>query len=436
MKLFGTDGIRTRVGQWPLTAEDLPRLGRAIALWAQEKYGDNPHFLVVRDTRASGSWVKAALASGLLRLPVTLYDGQVLPTPAVYHIMKGDPLYNCGIIISASHNPAHDNGIKIIGRSGKLSEKDEQCIAELMNADYANSFDLFGIEVPLLNAEQLYRDKILSYFKPAFLKNQTIVIDCAHGATYEVAPAIFKELGADVIALNTHPDGYNINKNCGALHLEGLQAAVQEHQAVVGFAFDGDGDRVMAVNSAGTILDGDDILAVLLEHPDYKTSPAVVSTSMANQGFEAHLASLGKKLIRTNVGDKYVSQALNEHRLPLGGEPSGHILLHDLIPTGDGILAALKIMETMIMTGNYALKTFKKYPQVLINVPIREKKALNQPPLSDIIQTQERRLAHGRLLVRYSGTESLVRVMVEDADGDLATAVAHQVADHLASLLS
>ncbi len=457
MNIFGTDGIRNKVGNYPFTSKVLPQLGRAIALWALEKYGHVPDFLVARDTRISGSWVQVSLASGLLRSPVIIYDAQVLPTPAVFHLMKDDPRYTCGIIISASHNPAQDNGIKIIDRQGKITQADEERITELMEDSVGSSqtgccgdthgspgpeietnqeYHHFGLQLPLINGEELYDKKICSLFKPGFLKNQTIVLDCAQGATSTVAPAIFNALGAQIIAINNTPTGYNINKNCGALHPESLQAAVIKHSALVGFAFDGDGDRVIAVSKDGTIKDGDDVLALLCQHPDYKNEMTIVSTIMANQGFEAYLQTLGKSLIRTPVGDKYVVQELITHDLLLGGEPSGHTILRSLLPTGDGILVALKIVETMLLTGNSAFQTFTKFPQVILNVPIKHKKPLTESPIAGAIKAHEELVPQGRVLVRYSGTEPILRVMVEDSESERTTHVAHKLAEKLKTLLS
>ncbi|MBA2307121.1 phosphoglucosamine mutase, partial [Candidatus Dependentiae bacterium] len=242
--------------------------------------------------------------------------------------------------------------------------------------------------------------------------------------------------GADLRALHTQPDGYNINRNCGATHLESLQSAVIEHNAFMGIAFDGDGDRCMGVNSSGKIVDGDALMALLLTHPDYTEVPTVVSTVMANQGLEMYLASQGKKLIRTSVGDKYVVEALIKHALPLGGEPSGHIILRPFSSTGDGILIALKVLETMLITGNYSCTTFAVYPQVCINLTVKEKKDLTQAPLADAISASTSRLTTGRLLVRYSGTEPLLRIMVEDEDEALCSSVATTLAQQLHPLLS
>ena len=296
-------------------------------------------------------------------------------------------------------------------------------------------YESWKISYPLTAAEQ-YAQKITSLFPQSFLTGQKIVLDCAHGATYRIAPHIFKMLGAETLVINNKPDGYNINRNCGALHLETLQKEVVKHSADMGFAFDGDGDRVLAVNSAGETKDGDDILAILLGHPDYESLPTVVGTIMSNQGFEAHLKNMNKSLLRTPVGDKYIVDALIQQKLTLGGEPSGHTILHDIISTGDGILVALKVVETVLKTNNKTLKSFGKFPQILINVPIKKQRDLNEPPLSDVIAASREKLPTGRLLVRYSGTEPLVRVMAEDADGELIKTVAKSLAQQLETVLS
>lgn len=435
--LFGTDGIRNKVGVYPFTQEALPALGRALALWAEEKYGEKATFLLARDTRYSGPWIKAHLTSGLLSIPLKVYDAGILPTPVLFHLIKDNPRYTCGIIISASHNPAQDNGIKLIDAGGKLSAEDEKRIIELMtNQTPALDYTALGNLLTYTTAQDHYYEKILSLFPPQFLKGHKIVLDCAQGATYRLAPLLFKALGAHTIVINNKPNGYNINEQCGATHLEALQQEVLKQKASVGFAFDGDGDRVIAVNGAGHIKDGDDILAMLMEHPSYRHQPAMISTVMANQGFEMHMNSLGKELVRTPVGDKYIVEALTHHGLSLGGEPSGHIVLNDIISTGDGILVALKLLEAMICTGNNELVSFTKFPQVLINVPIKIQKALHEPPLSDVIAASKERLRRGRLLVRYSGTEPLVRVMVEDVDSELTKAVAQTLATQLSAVLS
>jgi phosphoglucosamine mutase len=437
MNLFGTDGIRNKVGSYPLTQEALPLIGKALALWAEEKYGSDTRFLIAQDTRYSGPWIKAGIMSGLLRYPIIVYDAGVLPTPGVFNLMQEESHFTGGIIISASHNKAEDNGIKIVDRqSGKLSSYDEKRICELMGTDTERDFSVLGKEIPFPQAKTLYRKNLSRLFSPTFLEGKTIVLDCANGASCTIAPQLFRELGATVIAIHQDPDGFNINKNCGATSLASLQQAVLSHEASIGFAFDGDADRVIAVNKKGEIKDGDDLLAFLMSHKDYKDERAAVSTVMANYGLTVHLTSQQKKLLRTAVGDKHVLETLDTENLLLGGEPSGHIILKNLIRTGDGMLVALKVLETMVQTNNELLESFTKFPQIVINVPISHKKDLNEPPFASFIATQKELLTTGRLLVRYSGTEPLLRVLVEGRDLELVKEVAQNVATHLQSLLS
>ncbi len=441
MNLFGTDGIRNKVGAYPLTQEALPLLGKALALWSQEKYGQNDSqacFLIAQDTRYSGPWIKAGLMAGLLRYPLTIYDVGVLPTPGVFNLMQEDSRFTGGIIISASHNLAEDNGIKLVdARSGKLSAYDEKRICELMNQQGTEQdFAQLGKEISFAQAKTLYRKNLLRLFSPGFLTGKTIVLDCANGASSVIAPHLFRELGATVIAIHNDPDGFNINRNCGATSPESLQKAVVAHEAFMGFAFDGDADRLIAVNRNGEIKDGDDLLAVLQTHRDYKEERALVSTVMANYGLTAHLIPLEKKLLRTQVGDKHILEILDAENLNLGGEPSGHIILKNIIRTGDGMLVALKVLETVIQTGNETLESFTKFPQIIINVPIKHKKDLNEPPFSTFIAAQKEQLSAGRLLVRYSGTEPLVRVLVEGRDLEKVKDGAQIVAKYLQEALS
>lgn len=432
--LFGTDGIRNRVGEPPFTLEALPKLGKAIGQWALEKYGPQVTILLAHDTRISCSWVKAALQSGLLTHPITIHDSEVLPTPAVSHIMSQTKKYACGIIISASHNIYHDNGIKIVdAQSGKLTVFDETIISQFF---YTNSlasinYQTLGTELVVKANYEKYVNVILDNFSKQFLAGKHIILDTAHGATYQVAPAIFQALGAQVTIINNTPNGININENCGSLYLDSLKQTVLSTKADIGFAFDGDGDRVLAVNALGEIKNGDDLLALLASHPDYAQINTLVGTVMSNQGFEVYLKQQNKKLVRTPVGDKYVLESLIQKNLLLGGEQSGHIILRNIINTGDGILVALKVLEAITYTNNWLLETFTKYPQVLLNVPVKSKQDLNLPPFSDIIAQTQDRLQKGRLLVRYSGTESLLRIMIEEQDEQLALTSAQELARKL-----
>lgn len=435
---FGTDGIRTRIGKYPLTIEALPQLGIAIAQWAFEKYEHVPTILLGHDTRQSCSLVKSALQTGLLYYGARVYDAQILPTPALYNIICTSTQFDVGIIISASHNPWHDNGIKIVDKKqGKLSYHDELRISTLFAQNtYNPTYTNLGESHYFPSATDYYLGSLNTFFAANFLQNKKIVLDCAHGATSNIAPMIFKHFGAQVITINNQPNGININQTCGALHPEMLQKTIIEHAGDIGFAFDGDGDRIIAVSHTGEIKNGDDILAILLDHPMYKHTSSIVGTVMSNQGLEAYLTQRNKKLLRSNVGDKYVSERMEQEKSIIGGEQSGHIILQDYLNTGDGIFTALRILETLIISNNWAMHTFKKFPQVLINIPVNTKKDLALPYLANIIKYHETLLPHGRLLVRYSGTESVLRILVEDSDALMAHSIGTKLSEQLAIQLS
>ncbi len=434
--LFGTDGIRTRVGQAPFTSTDLVRLGHALGLWACKRYG-KPHIVLGHDTRISCSWVKAALQTGLLLHPVTLYDAHVLPTPALCKIIKENSTFDMSIIISASHNPYHDNGIKIVDRTGKISHADELALSSLFFQESVPlTSSTFGTSVAFTDAHNLYLQALEQSFPTNFLYGKKIVIDGANGATTTCALQAFKLFGADVIPINYHPNGTNINHQCGALHLADLQKAVIEQKADIGFAFDGDGDRVMTVNRHGQIKNGDDALALLLDHPAYAHTPAIVGTIMSNQGFEVFLTNRNKKLIRTAVGDKYVAEQLGKENLLLGGEQSGHTIMRDYLDTGDGIFTALRIAEACMHTNNWDLITFTPYPQVLLNIPVTHKKDLTLPHVAYHIERAQAQLHSGRVVVRYSGTENLLRIMIEDSRLEHAHTIGSALAQALHNELS
>lgn len=436
--IFGTDGIRAAVGSSLFTPQKLVQLGKAIGCWAQKKYGLQPKILISHDTRISSDFVKAALKAGLLQYSVRLFDAFVVPTPALAHLLATKE-FNCAIMISASHNPYQDNGIKIIdAQQGKLLPVDEQLISKLFLSDTLeqnNSGDNYGCDIPFIQAAAQYCTLVQNYFPKNLLENLTIVLDVAYGATYQVAPRIFSALGAQVITLHNKPDGYNINQTCGSLHTQALQQAVITHQAKIGFAFDGDGDRVIAVNRSGMIKNGDDIVALLIEHPDYKKETEIVGTIMTNQGLIPFLEAHNKKLIRTPVGDKYIAEQLNTKKLLLGGEQSGHIILGNMINTGDGILVALKLLETLKLNNNWDLETFTPFPQVMLNIPVSNKKDLHEQPYCALINSAQQQIPLGRISVRYSGTEPLLRVMVESDTHETATLVCQNLASALAKVL-
>lgn len=434
--LFGTDGIRGRVGTGWFTPERLIQLGNALALWAIQRYGKNAHILMLHDTRESCSWIKQTLQHVLTYHNIRICDAHVLPTPAAWHLMQQQPLFDCALVISASHNPYFDNGIKIIDRiSGKLSRQDEECIVHLLDQPIPTPVPSSSHVSTYTEAEDSYCSAIMTQLSIQ-LTGKVIVLDTAHGATYRVAEKIFSAYGAHVIMLNNSPNGSNINDRCGSTDLAQLQQTVITSGAALGFAFDGDGDRVVAVNREGIVKDGDDLLALLLTHPHYQATTTVVGTVMSNQGFEQYLRHHNKQLIRTAVGDKHVAERLLQDDLPLGGEPSGHIIMRDLLGTGDGIFVALRTLEAIIATNNWSMTTFTKYPQIIINVPTTHRKDLTHAPLRDLITEAQQQLGDGRVIVRFSGTESCLRVMVEASTAEQAQLVGNQLAHHLAQELA
>ena len=351
--LFGTDGIRARVGTAPITRRSLPLLGKAIGFWICKNYTTSGRILIACDTRDSSNWIIGSLLEGLLLHPLTIHLTGILPTPAICNLLKQIPFFDCGIVVSASHNPYYDNGIKILDPfKGKLSCDDEKTISQIYYDPASIKNVPYGTLRYFKQADNTYVNDIISRFYPSFLNGIKIVLDCAHGATYKIAPPIFKALGADVVIINASPNGTNINKNCGSVHIDALRDAVHKHAATIGFAFDGDGDRVTVVNHNGVIKNGDDMLALLSNHRAYTKEQTIVGTVMSNLGLDAYFKDAGKTLIRTNVGDKYIADYLNTHTLLLGGEQSGHIILHDYLPTGDGIFTALRLCETMIESRN------------------------------------------------------------------------------------
>jgi len=437
--IFGTDGIRKTVGTPPLSHHDLPNLGRAIGQWAQKKYGPCPTILIAHDTRNSCAYIKTALSSGLLLSPIMLYDTHVLPTPAAHLLAKNNRLINCSIIISASHNPYQDNGIKIIdANKSKISADDEACISRLFNENNDTPLDYSscGSMQWLPAAAQNYSDMLINLFPPSLLNGKKIVIDCAHGATYHVAPKIFKALGAELIVINNEPNGKNINDHNGAVYPEQLQKIVLENNAHAGFAFDGDGDRIAVISKSGEIKDGDDIMAMLLAGSLYSSVQMIVGTLMSNKGFESFLNKQNKNIVRTAVGDKYVLAKMMEQNIVLGGEPSGHIIMRDYLDISDGIFTALRLAQILNETDNWHMHSFTKYPQILLNRPITVKKDLTDPIIQEIIASHEQRLKAGRIIVRYSGTENMLRVMVEDETKEQASHLANQLADLLQKQLS
>ncbi len=433
--LFGTDGIRAAVGTPPLTSHHLVTLGSALGIWLTT-YLKAQSVIIAHDTRISCPFIKAALKAGLLSFPLEVHDAHVLPTPALfYHVNQG--MYDAGIMITASHNPYSDNGIKIFTKRGKLTLDQEKTISDLFYKPLSSPiYTLVGTDHALNNPSYTYNQALFQRCTQQFLKGISIAVDCANGAYSAIAPSVLERLGARVIAINNTPNGKNINDKCGSMHPNGLIKAVQEHHAHIGIAFDGDGDRVIMVGKNGTVATGDDIIALLLQHAAYAQSQDIIGTVMSNQGLELHVREQNKNFHRTAVGDKNVLLAMREHKSLIGAEPSGHVILKDFIETADGLFTALRVLQVVVETGNWDLRTFEKMPQILINMPVKCKKDLSEAPYAAIIDTCQSQLLQGRILVRYSGTEPVLRIMVEDSDAqhayDIGKTLSHQLSKSIA----
>jgi phosphoglucosamine mutase len=441
-RLFGTDGIRGVANEPPLTADLAYRVGRELVATLSGQQGGGPIRVVIgRDTRRSGSMLEAAMVAGLLSAGADCYAVGVLPTPGIALLTRGLDAQG-GIVLSASHNPFEDNGIKLFSAEGtKFPDAwEEQIEARLAGADSAPRprGGSIGRLIAYDRAEKYYVDFLCRCF-PLDLAGMTVAIDCANGATSGVAPSVFRRLGARVVAICAKPDGTNINAGCGALHPEGLQKKLRAIRADVAFAFDGDGDRLISIDHLGEIRDGDYALAIAGRHMASRRrlkGNVVVTTVMANLGLDEALKSAGIRVLKTQVGDRYVHEEMLKSGANLGGEQSGHLLFPDHMPTGDGILSALALLSVVRETGEplASLATcMRKFPQVLINVRVARK-----PPIDSIAGLGERVGAFeremdggGRVLIRYSGTESLARVMIEGAD----TARIHVMAEELAGVI-
>jgi len=442
-RYFGTDGIRGRVGQGAITAEFTLRLGWAAGQVLSEQRGTRASVVIGKDTRISGYMFESALESGLSAAGVDVILLGPMPTPAIAHMTRSLGAA-AGVVISASHNSFEDNGIKFFSDSGqKLPDELQRSIEQRLDDCRENGM----IHVPPHELGKASRmddatGRYVEYCKGTVtygtrLDGLKIVLDCANGATYRIAPDVFRELGADVIALNHKPDGLNINLDCGSTHPDGLCRAVVAHGADLGVAFDGDGDRVLMVDHEGRLIDGDQILFILASaratRGDLKGG--VVGTVMSNFGLEEAFARRDIDFLRARVGDRYVHEQLVYNNWVLGGEASGHILCLDRATTGCGIVSALQVLEVLVESGrslaSLATDMFK-YPQVMINVPIDGAASGDlerQPEIAAAIDHVERRLAgQGRVVLRPSGTEPVVRVMVEGRDETTVQALAEQLA--------
>lgn len=442
-KVFGTDGVRGRANKSPMTVETALALGRAAGKIFRNREGKH-RVVIGKDTRLSCYMFENALIAGLCSMGVDTLMVGPLPTPGVAFITRAYRA-DAGVVISASHNPYHDNGIKFFSAEGyKLSdnwEKEmEALIAENDFEQWLPPDDGIGRNTKIDDAAGRYIEFVKATFpKRRSLKNMKIAIDCANGSPYRVAPLVFKELDATVHVFGAEPNGLNINKNCGTLHLETVQKAVIDHHTDVGIAFDGDGDRVIMVDENAQVVDGDQILAICardMYNQGTLLNNRVVGTIMTNYGIVKDLEKLGMEVILSRVGDRYVIQDMIKNECNLGGEQSGHLIFLDQNTTGDGLVSALQVLRIMIDTDSKLsdlVKRFTKLPQSTVNVPVGSKPSIDSlPNVKAVIDEVERELeGSGRVVVRYSGTENICRVMVEGPKQKVVNQIARRVANEI-----
>src|SRR5262245_42546150 len=428
--LFGTDGIRGVANEAPMTPELALQLGRAVAFVAGRGRAHAPRVLVGKDTRLSGYMIETAIASGICSMGGRVLLCGPIPTPAVAHLtvsMRAD----AGIVISASHNPYDDNGIKVFGGDGfKLPDEAEADIEALMHDSALLGPRRTGRAIGRAQKLEDARGRYVVFAKTTFpsdlsLEGVRVVIDAAHGAAYRVAPRVFEELGARVTAIGVKPNGVNINRECGALHPEAVRAEVERRGARIGIALDGDADRVIVVDEKGELVDGDAVMAMCaarMVRDGQLRKNTLVATVMSNLGLERAVHSLGARLVRTPVGDRYVVEAMRAGGYNLGGEQSGHLVFLDHASTGDGVIAALQVLALMVRSGKplseLARTAMERVPQVLENVTLPARRPLEEMQALSALSDEVRRAlgAEGRVLVRWSGTEPKLRIMLEGPD--------------------
>ena len=435
-RLFGTDGIRGAAGTFPLDPPTVARIGAALVK-ARPAGAQPPAIIVGRDTRESGGWIEHALAKGATSLGASVTSVGVAPTPAVAYLAASAG-FDLGVVVSASHNPYPDNGIKVFGTDGV---KFDDCREDELSRVILDESWSVATESLEMTANPALLDRYLDHLRdvlpdPSPLGPMRLAIDCANGATSRVASHLFRGLGFDVQAIGCEPDGRNINDDCGSTYPERLAQIVTTRRCRMGVAFDGDGDRAIFVDAEGRVVDGDAVLFVCardLQRQGQLRGNAIVATVMSNVGLEIALRALGIDLARCAVGDKYVVELLRARQLALGGEQSGHVIFPDVLSTGDGLLTTLMVLRAMAAGGRglgELAADLTVYPQVLVNVRVREKADLQSvPAIAATVRDVEARLeGQGRLLVRYSGTEPLLRIMLEGRDQDAINAWADEIA--------
>ncbi len=442
-KLFGTDGIRGKADKFPLDFSSVYTLGKALALLLMEK-GGSPKIIIGRDTRESGPNLEQALIQGIEDVQGEALSAGVIPTSAISYLTSNFD-FSAGVVISASHNPYEDNGIKIFSSSGmKIPQKWER---KLEKAILSNTKEIKEIDrdiIPESSLSRKYSEFIKNKFSFGKINNNfKLVLDCSNGAASFFAPGIFSDLGFDVITLNGKPDGKNINLNCGSLHPQDLAKAVIERNAAMGIAYDGDADRALWVDEKGRLLNGDHTLYVMAGHMQEKgtlRSKCIVATPMSNMGLEKSLKKRGIELVRAPVGDRFVLEEMLKFKSNLGGEQSGHTIFLDDCPTGDGILTSIKMLEVMLNKEaplSQLVNEFEEFPQVLLNVDVSKKEDFSA--YSEIKNTMDRIKkslgSKGRLNVRYSGTESVARIMIEGEDRKKISEMADQLAQVITKYL-
>ena len=440
-KLFGTDGVRGVANEYPMTSEMAMNIGRATAHLFKQK-GHAPKIIIGKDTRLSGYMLENALVSGICSMGVNAILVGVIPTPGIAYL-TGSMRADAGIVISASHNPFQDNGIKIFGGEGfKLPDDTEAAIEDLIFANNLHALHPSPTELGKAYRMEDARGRYIVFLKHTFprkftLEGTKIVLDCSHGATYRVAPETFFELGAEVSTLFNEPNGKNINLHCGSQHPDALAEEVLKTKADVGFAFDGDGDRLIAVDETGTVLTGDQVLAIcagVLKKEGKLSNNLVVRTVMSNIGLSITLESLQIDSIMTKVGDRYVLEEMQARGAALGGEDSGHLIFLQHHTTGDGIITALQVAAAMKKEQkplSELAKIMKVFPQALINITVQSRPEIETvPAITSVIHDVESKLGNrGRVLVRYSGTQNMCRVMVEGPSQEETGSYCRKIAD-------